>query len=313
MLYIAENINNLRRGRALTQEEAAEMLGVSAQSVSKWERGETLPDITLLPAIANMYGVSVDALIGMDRINDKKTRASVFTAGHGHLRNGDYDAAIGVYSEALKTFPNDEGVMSDLAMALALDGSPERLAKAVSLCERVLSEGRGEKIRHTTRAAVCFVYYKAGEKDRALAAAKELPHLRESREAVLGQLEKVPSVAEIDSYLKFIAVGEYDEQDCIEIDFGPDMIAVCSEHSLLEKIEALRDELGAPNTDGNYRVLPRIRIRDKTGLAPNRLRLRHYADYLIDTEYTDCGEAARDIINALKKIARANAEQMAMN
>ena len=89
MLYIAENLKSLRKGKDLTQEDAADMLGVSPQSVSKWERGETLPDITLLPALANLYKVSVDTLIGMDRLNAKETRNAIFTAGHNHLRNGE--------------------------------------------------------------------------------------------------------------------------------------------------------------------------------------------------------------------------------
>ena len=54
MLYIAENLRKLRKEKNLTQEVVAEMLGVSAQSVNKWERGDTLPDITLLPALANL-------------------------------------------------------------------------------------------------------------------------------------------------------------------------------------------------------------------------------------------------------------------
>ena len=41
----------------LTQEDIAEMLRVSPQSVSKWERGDTYPDITLLPALANLFKV----------------------------------------------------------------------------------------------------------------------------------------------------------------------------------------------------------------------------------------------------------------
>jgi transcriptional regulator with XRE-family HTH domain len=69
MLFISENLRKLRKGKDLTQEEAAEILNVSPQSVSKWERGETLPDITLLPSLANLYKVTVDTLIGMDKIN----------------------------------------------------------------------------------------------------------------------------------------------------------------------------------------------------------------------------------------------------
>ncbi|MCL1821035.1 MAG: helix-turn-helix domain-containing protein, partial [Oscillospiraceae bacterium] len=306
MLFIAENLRTLRKGKDLTQEEVAEMLSVSPQSVSKWERGDTLPDITLLPALANLYKVTVDALIGMDKINDRQTRDNVFTTAHKHLRNGDINAAVEVYSEALKTFPNDEDIMSDLAMSLALTNNAEKLSQAVSLCERVLSDNQGDKVHHTTRAALCFIYMKAGEKEKAIAAASKLPHVRESREIILEQLEKEPSGDSINSYLKFIAIGESDEQDFVEIDFGINMVAVYTEHNLHGKIEALRDELNAPNTDEYFRKLPLVRIRDKTKLAPNRLRVRYYADYLLDKEFGNHADAADEIIETLRKIAQTN-------
>ena len=306
MLYIAENLRTLRKTKDFTQEEVAEILNVSPQSVSKWERGDTLPDITLLPALANLYKITVDTLIGMDKINDQQTRNTVFATAHNHLRNGDIDTAVDLYSEALKTYPNDEGIMSDLAMSLALGDDPDKLSKAVALCERVLSNGQGEKVHHTTRAALCFIYMKANEKDKAIEAARKLPHVRESRENILAQLEKKPTIDEINSYLKFIAIGEMDEQDIIEIDFGVDMIPVCSEYDLLGKIEALRIELDAPKTNEGLRKLPQIRIRDKVELAPDRLRVRRYADYLVDKEFDNCNDAANEIIKALRKIAQEN-------
>ena len=51
--YLAE----LRRTRGMTQQEAADRLGVSNKTVSKWENGAGLPDITVLPALAELYGV----------------------------------------------------------------------------------------------------------------------------------------------------------------------------------------------------------------------------------------------------------------
>jgi transcriptional regulator with XRE-family HTH domain len=302
MLFIAENLKNLRKGKDLTQEEVAEILSVSPQSVSKWERGDTLPDITLLPALANLYKVTVDALIGMERINDRQTRASVFTTAHVHWRNGDTNAAIEIFSEALKTFPNDEGIMSDLAMALALDDDPAKLSQAVALCERVLADNQGDEVHHTTRAALCFVYLKAGEKEKAIAVARKLPHLRESREMILTQVEKDLTTSEIDSYLRFIAIGESDEQDIVEIDFGINMVAVCSEHDLLGRIESLRNEIGAPKTNEGFCKLPQIRIRDKVELAPNQMRVRRHADYLLDKEFGNPADAVIEIVEALRKI-----------
>jgi len=53
----------LRRERDLTQMEGAERLNISHQAVSKWKGGESLPDIGMLPAIARLFGVTVDELL----------------------------------------------------------------------------------------------------------------------------------------------------------------------------------------------------------------------------------------------------------
>lgn len=62
MNHLAANLRKLRLDKALTQEQTAEKLGVSAQSISRWETGATLPDVLLLPDIAKLYGVLVDDL-----------------------------------------------------------------------------------------------------------------------------------------------------------------------------------------------------------------------------------------------------------
>lgn len=60
---LGQRIAALRKGRGLTQDEVAGRLGITAQAVSKWENGATCPDISLLPELADMLGVTVDALL----------------------------------------------------------------------------------------------------------------------------------------------------------------------------------------------------------------------------------------------------------
>ena len=62
----SKNLRRLRLEKNLTQEQLANVLGVSAQSVSHWECGNTLPDVMLLPVIARLYGVTVDDLYRED-------------------------------------------------------------------------------------------------------------------------------------------------------------------------------------------------------------------------------------------------------
>lgn len=60
---IADNLINLRKANKLTQLELAEKLNYSDKAISKWERGESLPDIVILKQLADMYGVSVDYIL----------------------------------------------------------------------------------------------------------------------------------------------------------------------------------------------------------------------------------------------------------
>jgi len=64
--HLAENLTQLRRNKGITQEKLADFLGVSKASVSKWETGQSLPDIAQLPRLAAFYDVSIDVLMGYE-------------------------------------------------------------------------------------------------------------------------------------------------------------------------------------------------------------------------------------------------------
>ena len=61
-MSLGENIARLRKEKGLTQAELGNILGISNQAVSKWENGATLPDIMLLPALADVFGCHIDEL-----------------------------------------------------------------------------------------------------------------------------------------------------------------------------------------------------------------------------------------------------------
>ncbi|MDF2542924.1 MAG: transcriptional regulator, family [Herbinix sp.] len=63
-LRLAENIIKLRHSRGITQDELANFLSITKASVSKWETGQSLPDILLLPQIANYFDITIDELLG---------------------------------------------------------------------------------------------------------------------------------------------------------------------------------------------------------------------------------------------------------
>lgn len=205
MLYLPENIKKYRISKDLTQEDVAEYLGITAQSVSKWERGESYPDITFLPALANIFETSVDLLLGMDTIRAEETRYNIHKKAVAYQRSGDYDMAEKTYRDALLIYPNNPGMMLGLASTLALMGNTD---EAIELMEKGLFLSGNEKQKSTMRATLCFLYLKAGREDKAGRLASELPHTRESREVILPLIQQGLDEEQIDENIKNILLGE---------------------------------------------------------------------------------------------------------
>lgn len=73
---IVNNITALRKSRGLTQTDVGKALNYSDKTVSKWENGDSLPDVTVLHTLAQMYGVSLDYLV---QYNEEVKKESVST------------------------------------------------------------------------------------------------------------------------------------------------------------------------------------------------------------------------------------------
>lgn len=203
-MYLSENLKKYRLSKNLTQEDIAEYLNITPQSVSKWERGESYPDITFLPALANIFETSIDLLIGMDTIRAEQTLYNIHKTATEFQRNGDYASAEKVYRDALLIYPNKSGMILGLAGVLALQGKSE---EAIELMERGLPISTNEKQKATMRTTLCFLYLKCGRKDKAYALASELPHTRESREVIQPLISQDLNDDEIDENVKTILLG----------------------------------------------------------------------------------------------------------
>lgn len=78
-MSFSQKLQNLRNGKNLSQEELAEIMNVSRQSVSKWELGQSFPEIEKLIDISNYFGVSVDSLVKDEKavVENEKTETKV--------------------------------------------------------------------------------------------------------------------------------------------------------------------------------------------------------------------------------------------
>ena len=143
MTVFSKNLKRFRVAKNMTQEQAAEALGVSTQTVSRWECNTTLPDVTVLPKIAALYCVTIDDLYketSMAYENYASRLFSVFEASH---KPEDFMQAYVQYQKLLKSSEystNDlrsYGILHQYMMQVCRD-------KAEEIFDRVIKKGPTE-------------------------------------------------------------------------------------------------------------------------------------------------------------------------
>ncbi|MBQ8546624.1 MAG: helix-turn-helix transcriptional regulator [Clostridia bacterium] len=181
-ILIDEQLKKLRKQKGNTQENLANHLGISVQSVSKWERGEGHPDITLLPYIASYYNVSVDELLGVDAIAKEK-RFQDYEERHKKLfEEGRTKERVKLWREAEKEFPNDLRVTAELMYALNTEGGNDD--KVIEYGERILAESTDAGLRSSAIQVLAFTSHRKGDKEAAKKYADMATSICVSREAL---------------------------------------------------------------------------------------------------------------------------------
>jgi len=173
-IKIGENIKRLRRTKNITQEQLAEYLDVSITAVSKWERGETYPDITLLFPLAHYFGITLDELMGYD---EEKIQAEIEEVKKQYLSvwTTDYVKAREIITKAYSDYPNDYWIMHYYMWHIAgdmADNKPEVLLahkeEFEAICTKILAGCTEETIRLNAWNMRAKILHAEGKTDEAL-------------------------------------------------------------------------------------------------------------------------------------------------
>ncbi len=185
----SNNFKTMRKQRSLTQEQIAETLGVSCQAVSKWETNSSYPDISLLPIIADYFGVSVDYLLGHDTSKKLEEIDNTCMFAENLFTEKRYREAIPVLREMLVKHPGNERLMYQLAWALSgtVKESEENYEEAICLYHKILEISTDTKMRNIVCRDLMYRYSTKGEIDKALSYANGLPAFDLCREYHLGR------------------------------------------------------------------------------------------------------------------------------
>lgn len=207
-LNIGENIKRLRRQKDMTQEDFAELLGVSCQSVSRWETGTCYPDMELLPTISDIFQVTADSLLGINEAVEKAHVAQYLERYGEAISQGKIYDAIAAARQGVSEYPNNYVLLNKLMEALFISGDddgniPEWKEnkekydpEITALGERIIAYCPDQDIRLEATWRLAFNHCEMGRKDLGRKIFEKLPNTDFCRENAmwwcLEDKEKLP-------------------------------------------------------------------------------------------------------------------------
>lgn len=171
-INLKEKIRTLRQQKNVTQETLANHLGITPQSVGKWERGEGFPDITLLPKIAFYFDVTVDELLCVDQIKIEETINGYQNQSKVFKQTGENAKNLELWEKAYSEFPNDCRVIEELMSAINRDAvfpcPKDKAERIISLGKELLDKSTDVRQREKAVQKLCYTYNSIGDKEKAL-------------------------------------------------------------------------------------------------------------------------------------------------
>jgi len=183
-LKIGENLKRMRKERGNTQDELANHLGISVQAVSKWERGDGYPDITLLPYIASYYEVSVDDVLGCNSLRKQEDIDKFIEQAQVLCNQGKRKERLALCREMQKKYPNDEHVLFELMYDLFAVDRRKNSEEIISIANKLLKSDSSE-IRYYGIQMLAFIYSELGNNEKAVEYAKMVPCNKDLLSSVL--------------------------------------------------------------------------------------------------------------------------------
>ena len=211
-MNLDKNLRFLRKNHNLTQEELAEALGLSPQTISKWENNVTSPDISLLPLLADYYNISIDELLQYDSASRKAELKALAHKIHVLEHSGELEKAYNLLHGEIEKWALSAGMnhlLGSLAYELAKE-KPERselFQEAIRQADKTILLDQYETGRSIqAKMLKCYCLHELGQQKDAVKLANTLPSLFSSREVVLCRIcdgvEREKAVRQANGYLK---------------------------------------------------------------------------------------------------------------
>lgn len=184
-MELGSKIKKLRQNRGMTQEQVAQMLHVSNQTVSKWETGTACPDLSLIVPIARIFGVTTDELFDFSETADKLRFEELRKQYDDTFKTGNLHDRLEISRQAVKEFPSDMRWLNDYGWAIwcnatGLNGEEFITAreKAISIFKTVIEQTDVDEIKCDSIVGICQCLCGAGRKAEALEYVNQFPDIK---------------------------------------------------------------------------------------------------------------------------------------
>ena len=227
----AQIFTERRKELAVTQEQIAHYVGVSRAAVSKWEKGLSYPDITLLPKLATYFNVSIDLLLGYEPQMTKERIMYTYTIFAKRLGNEPFEQVDEQIDEMIAEYYSCFPFLLKIAQ-LYMNYYPkaanpdEILEKCLTLCERIKTQSHHRQLSYEATVLEAFIYIMQGKPKQVLELLGEeaavqygVEQLIATAHTMLGAGEKAKEVLQVSMYQQTVGlISNATETILLEID-----------------------------------------------------------------------------------------------
>ena len=172
-MNIGNKIRELRKQRGITQEQLAESIGISFQAVSKWENNIALPDITLVPALASYFGVSMDELFDFN-LKEIEHAVRIITEKAYQYRESNPAESRRILEEGLKKYPENDILLNNLLYVLDYSVKPD---ETIAIASKLIEKTNQNDVKYDALRFLAYAYKAKGDLESAEAAIEQIPEI----------------------------------------------------------------------------------------------------------------------------------------
>lgn len=262
-INISENVARLRKKRKITQDELAKFVGVTKASVSKWETGQSLPDVAMLPLLASYFNVTLDELVGYEPMLSGDQIKKIYHDLALEFADKEFEVVMARCEKLIKKYYSCYSFLEQMCVLLFnhfnLAHNSKRQSQIIdmiiSICEHILKNCKDIGVCNDVTVISAMTALQKGDADFAIDVMENMmsPYRLSTQSAPMliqayimkGDIDKADSFTQIGIYTNLLLLVSYGVQ-YISIHTSED----CCEE-MIKRIDIVSDAFNLDEVNAN--------------------------------------------------------------